>query len=42
MYFWDCSHTYSIFRISGYVVTLSGVTLPFGAPCSFFAAPTNF
>ena len=20
----------------------SGVTLPFGAPCSFFAAPTNF
>ena len=22
--------------------TPSGVTLPFGAPCSFFAAPTNF
>ena len=22
--------------------TGSGVTLPFGAPCSFFAAPTNF
>ena len=34
--------TYIMMLLKNYVQSISGVTLPFGAPCSFFAAPTNF